>query len=252
MPAEGHPFDDAVLLWARAQQHLAEYRREPVPWRFQEDQDPSTGEWVYGLALDRENLRCRKPIVSDIANNLIHALDQVLAACARAYGGPRSHIYYPIDNDDVRFAAALAKLSKAVSPNVITLFDQVRSADPFRNHLRTLKALSNSAKHWALAPPTAAIEAAGIASPAGRVIFDVPAGYFDQNDVFEIARTVERLQPLATELLVGMRFLGLDEYDGFDPMTVFTSGSRHVAQVLTQVTSLFGGPVFRPGPGAIL
>ena len=97
--------------------------------------------------------------MSDIANNLVHALDQVLAACARAHGTPRGHIYYPIEDDDARFAAALNKLSKAVSPEVIALIDGARAADPFHTHLRTLKALSNSAKHWALAPPTAAIQA---------------------------------------------------------------------------------------------
>ncbi len=244
-------FDDAALLWARAQFHLAQYRREPDPWRFEEIQDPETGDWLYGLSLDRGNLRARKPIASDIANNLIHALDQIIAACARAHGAKRSNIYYPVDNDDARFAAALAKLSKVLSPEVIGLIDQVRSADPFRGHLRTLKELSNSAKHWALAPPSAEISAAGIASPACRVIFDVPEGYFEQNDHLAIHRSAERLYPLATELLVGMRFSSLDHYDGSHPMAVFMNGSRHVAEVLTRVTTLFGQPVFRPGPGAI-
>jgi hypothetical protein len=62
----------------------------------------------------------------------------------------------------------------------------------------------------------------------------------------------ERLYPWATELLVGMRFSGLDHDTGADPMTVFRSGSRHVAEVLTQVTTLFGEPIFQPGPGSFL
>lgn len=244
-------FDDAVLLWARAQRHIAEYRHEPDPWCFAEVQDPSSGDWLYSLTLDRENLRARKPIASDIANNLVHALDQIIAACARAHGAGRSNIYYPIDNDDDRFALSLAKIEKSIGPEVIALLGRVRAADPFRGHLRTLKALSNSSKHWRLAPPTAAISAAGIASPAGRVIFDIPDSHFEQNDGLLIHRAPERLYPWATELLVGMRFAGLDHYDGADPMTVFMSGSRHVADVLTEVTTLFGGPVFRPGPGAL-
>jgi hypothetical protein len=234
-------FDDAALLWARAQSHLAEYKRAPHPWRFEEVQEPETGDWFYGLTLDRQNLRARKPIASDIANNLIHALDQVIAACARANGTKRSkNIYYPIYNDDARFSAALTILSRALSPEVIVVIDRVRSADPFRRHLLTLKELSNSCKHWALAPQTAEISAAGITSPTGRVIFDVPEGHFEQNDHLLIHRSAERLYPWATELLVGMQFSGLDHDDGADPMTVFMNGSRHVAEVLAQVTALFG------------
>jgi hypothetical protein len=245
-------FDDAELLWARAQYHLAEYQRQPDPWRFEEVQDPETGEWLYGLSLDRANLRARKPMASDIANNLVHALDQVIAACARAHGTPRGHIYYPIDNDDQSFAGALVKLGKSISPDMIDLISRVRAADHNHRHLKTLKALSNSAKHWALAPPSAAINAAAIASPAGRVIFDIPEAHFEQNDDYLIHRTPKRLSPWATELLVGMRFSGLEHDTGADPMTVFRSGSRHVAEVLTQVTTLFGEPIFRPGPGAFL
>ena len=39
-------FDDAELLWGRAQYHLAEYQRQPDPWRFEELQDPASGEWT--------------------------------------------------------------------------------------------------------------------------------------------------------------------------------------------------------------
>jgi hypothetical protein len=191
-------------------------------------------------------------MASDIANNLIHALDQVIAACSRLNGTPRRNIYYPIEIDDQRFADLLNKLGKSVSPETIALLDRVRTADHSYPQLKTLKALSNSAKHWALAPPSAAISAAGIASPVGRLIFDIPEAYFEQNDHFLIHRTAERLHPWATELLVGMRFSDLDHDTGADPMTVFRSGSRHVAQVLTEVTALFGEPIFRAGPGAFL
>lgn len=242
-------FDDAALLWARAQMHIAEYRREPPSWRFDEVRDLGTGDWLYGVTLDREALRVRKPIVSDIANNLVHALDQVLAACARIHGTTRSRIYYPIFNNDDRFDEALIKLSKSVGGEMLEVFRRVRDADPTRAHLATLKQLSNSAKHWALAPPTAAIDAVGIASPRGRVMVDVPIGHFDHSDHLPILRTHERLEHWATEILVGMRFSGLDPGEGADPMTVFISGSRHVATVLTQVTTLSGGPVFSPGPG---
>jgi hypothetical protein len=109
-------FDDAALLWARAQYHLAEYQRQPDPWRFEEEQDPKTGEWLYGLTLDRGNLRARKPMASDIANNLIHALDQVIVACARVHGAPRRNIYYPIDTDDQRFAPRRSTFSVGCEP----------------------------------------------------------------------------------------------------------------------------------------
>lgn len=231
--------DDAQLLYERAQIHMQEFNQLPSPWRILERPDPMSNEWIYALSLDRQSLRLRKPIAGDIANNLVHALDQVLAACARIHGSERSRRhYYPISHDDVIFERRLGRLADYVSPQVLEIFRDARSEPFSARYLAALKDLSNGAKHWRLVPTASSVVAVGLASSSGQVQMGVPKGHFDQASHLEITRSQSRLHPLGSQLLVGFQFEGLEPDVPTDPMTIFTSGARHVHRVIDEVGRL--------------
>lgn len=231
--------DDAHLLYERAQTHMQEFNGLLPPWQILENHDSVSNEWTYTLTLDRQALRLRKPIAGDIANNLVHALDQVLAACARVHGSERSrHHYYPIAHDDVVFERRLRALANYVDPQVLEIFRSARSEPFSAGYLAALKDLSNGAKHWRLIPTTSSAAAVGLTSPASRILVDVPKGHFDQESHLEITRSRGRLHPLGTELLVGFQFEGIEPNVPTDPMTIFTSGARQVRRVIDDVASL--------------
>jgi hypothetical protein len=110
--------DDAKLLLQRAKKHIQEFQARlgsnPPTWQITTHRD-ADGSYVYSLNVNRNTLREVKPITADAANNLVHSLDHVAAACARLVGTGRSRsLFYPIDDNNARFAT----LDKRVRPRV--------------------------------------------------------------------------------------------------------------------------------------
>lgn len=147
--------EGAQLLHERAQHHIADYSRlnsvDGGLWQLRSVRGGdgiSTGT----LFLDRTVLRKMKPVISDIANNLIHALDHVAASAGRATMSNRMRdLYFPIALDDSGFEAKLRSLGKLLEPPWLVLFSELRAAHKsYVSHLWLLKQISNQAKHWEL------------------------------------------------------------------------------------------------------
>jgi hypothetical protein len=107
-----------------------------------------------------------KPVIGDIANNLIHALDQVAAVASRAGSSDRPKgLYFPIAPDDVAYAKKRKALEKLLDPPWLDLFAAVREKHkPWQGYLWLLNQISNSAKHWELV-------AGGCGCGGNRVLF---------------------------------------------------------------------------------
>jgi hypothetical protein len=82
--------DDAQLLHDRAQAHRRAFNRlvgigQNLLWNVRRTVLADGATHGAELVLDRAILRQTKPIVADIANNLVHALDHIAAATPGEY-----------------------------------------------------------------------------------------------------------------------------------------------------------------------
>lgn len=147
------PFDDARLLYERAAGHIEEFnltfgRKSAAPaWRVSLDADP-TGGCECKLILNREALRKLKPIAADIANNLIHALDHVVAASARIMNpGRHRDLYFPFATDDLKFYKKTSDMARKIGNKEAAFLEGVRKSNPHVFlELQILKEVSNSVK----------------------------------------------------------------------------------------------------------
>ena len=176
----------------------------------------------------------RHPIVADAANNLVHALDQVLAACAKIHGSERHRSrYYPMASNDDQFERQLGLVSAYVGQEQLAAFRHVREKHkPWLPHLNLVKELSNNAKHWRLTPTTATAHGVGFVDQRRRRFVDIPAGHFAHHDTFELWRSADRPEPAGFETLVGFQFDGLDTDVAADPGAVFALASRYMLDVI--------------------
>jgi len=199
----------------------------------------------YELRLDRDALREKEAIAADIANNLVHALDHVVAACVRINGLPNTRdFYYPLV-DEVTFKTAkfkkrMAKLEEKVGPIYAAALERMRlKAAHQLPHLLAIKALSNSCKHWELAPMGAAGFGVAFDLPGkGKQGIGIPVDHFDQLDTFQFV--VPHGKPRHFEIIIGLGFVGLTpemrRTVSYDPM------SQYVLDVITEFETIAGGP----------
>jgi len=109
-----HLLDDAQLLFERAQAHKRELDSlsgagPGLLWNIERSISPD-GRHCAELRIDRNVQRRAKPILADVANNLVHALDHVTAAARKSAGLPNPrNLYFPIERDDDDYAKAIAK-----------------------------------------------------------------------------------------------------------------------------------------------
>jgi len=154
MTGDGRPnLDDSRALLSRARKHFAELKEQTSPrnlWQTAESQDSATGEWSCHLHLNRAGLVAAKPIIADCANNLISALDHVVAAIARANGcGRHRNLYFPLGVTDDDFAKSLGSATSRLGEQMANVLTETRAAH--RNeipHIASAKEIANSGKHW--------------------------------------------------------------------------------------------------------
>ena len=121
--------EDAQLLYGRAQDHIGAFNRLNAGlWQLKQGRLPQ-GFFTGTLVLDRTVLRAMKPVISDIANNLIHALDHVVAAVSRTASSVRPrNLYFPIAPEDVTYEAKRKRLEKLLDQQWLDLFAAIREA----------------------------------------------------------------------------------------------------------------------------
>lgn len=237
-------FDDAALLLERARRHIGEFGeaayRDPTTKLWDVVITPVAGEWIYELVLNRDTLRLVKPIVGDIANNLVHALDQVVAAASRLNAPDRNRsIYYPIDPDDARFDRKLNDLVSHLAPEWISFIRAMREKPVHhQRHLLALKHLSNTSKHWALVVGSAqALAVSWQSAGAGAKIVNIPSNYFTTADRFEFWRGAKIV---SNGFTIGLK-LELAEFDAdtnVELSSLFEIGASFVERVIREARTL--------------
>lgn len=193
--------DDARACLARAQKHYAELRELTGPgalWRITAGRDEATGEWYNRLHLDRARLVSAKPVLADCATNAWSALDHVAAAIAKANGRKREdnkRLYFPWGYADEAFKKALAKVEPDLGNAMLGVLAEAREKHQHEiHHLEAAKQISNSGKHWELAPATGNAAAVAVHLPGGgQQIFNLPTDAFAASDYHEYHRGPEPL-----------------------------------------------------------
>lgn len=240
------PFDDASLLLERAQQHIRElnqlaHGRDSI-WSVGIDPDVASGQWVYVLRLDRNKLRRMTPIAADAANNLIHALDHVATAAYRLHEADRNRkIYFPIDATDSGYRKKEESLEQYLRPEWIKLFAAARARYRHQlEHIQTLKELSNTSKHWALAVNNAGALGITIERPNGQQIFDIPKGHFPTHDRYEFFRADRQVESRGHQVLISLTLSGIENQPDASIDTIFSLGPSFVSNVIAEAKHLHG------------
>lgn len=210
--------DDARACLDRAQKHYAELREITGPgalWRITEDRDGGTGDWYNRLHLDRARLVAAKPVLADCATNAWSALDHVAAAIAKANGRKREdnkRLYFPWGYTDEAFKKALAKVEPDLGNAMLGVLAEARERHQHEvHHLEAAKQISNSGKHWELAPATGNVAAVVINIPGGgQRIFNLPADAFAASDFHEYHRGQERLPNDSQTIVVSLTVAELE------------------------------------------
>lgn len=233
--------EDAQLLYGRAQDHIGTFNRlnsvDAGLWQLKDGRLPD-GIFTGTLILDRAVLRAMKPVISDIANNLIHALDHVAAAASRtASSGRPRNLYFPIAPDDAAYEAKRKTLEKLLDPLWLDLFAAIRKAHKsYQGYLWLLKEISNSGKHWELIAGGASALALAWNPPGERQqsIVEIPRDHFAANDHFIFWQGSDAVPSLPFQIITQHRFEGLDGAADASADSVFSTCSRFVADVIAQ------------------
>lgn len=168
------------------------------------------------LTLDRAILQELKPVIADIANNLVHALDHVAAAArVQANTGKAGRLYFPITDDDDAFGERIAEARLYIGDDWADLFTAAREHHRiYLAYLKTVKTLSNEAKHWELRPGMAGAHAVQWFAP-GHHIEQVPAGHFAANDTYRFWEAAEPFPNVGIQVVASFKIRGegVDEVD---------------------------------------
>ncbi len=220
MGASDH-LDDAQLLYDRAQTHRREFNARHGAgagrlWDLRRSTSADGTAHTAELTLDRTILRELKPVIADIANNLVHALDHVAAAArVQADTGKTGRLYFPITDGDGAFAERIAQARLYIGDDWADLFTAAREQHRIcLAYLKTVKTLSNEAKHWELRPGTAGAHAVQWFEP-GHHIKQVPAGHFAANDSYRFWEAAESFPNVGIQIVASykIRSEGVDEVD---------------------------------------
>ena len=238
----GDPLADARLLYQRAQDHVATYNKTSSSddglWRIAAGRDGNLFAAV--LILDRDALNALKPLISDIANNLIHALDLVSAAAylSSSNGRPRN-LYFPIAAADAAYEKKSKALEGLLDPIWLDLFAATRERHKlYQGYLELLKSVSNDVKHWHLIAGGAGPAAIAWHVPgAAQTIVEIPKDYFVANDIFEFWRQAEPFPKLPITIITHHRFENAGA-DAASVDSVFSTCSRFVADIIAESSKL--------------
>ncbi|HMN53430.1 MAG TPA: hypothetical protein PKC32_04495 [Sphingopyxis sp.] len=182
--------EDARLLFDRAQAHRQHFHHrtgigDGLLWDIRRTTSPDGSVHGADLILDRDALKRAKPVIADIANNLVHALDHIAAAARRqANTGKAGRLYFPFTLDEADYAQRIAAMTDFVGADWAALFTAARTQHQlYLPLLQRLKAISNEAKHWELRPGMAGAHAIQWFAPDHHIV-DIPAGHFAAHDSF--------------------------------------------------------------------
>lgn len=209
--------DDAQLLLERAQAHKRELggllsAGTGLLWDIGRSTS-SEGQHGAELRIDRGVQRRAKPILADVANNLVHALDHVTAAARKSAGLPNPrNLYFPIERDDDDYAKAIEKkVAVHLDQPWIEIFAAAREAHrPYLHYLQLVRILSREAKHWELAAGTAGALAIQWFPPGSQQhrIVEMPADHFATNDSYTIWEAAEPFPNVAVQIVTNYRVAG--------------------------------------------
>jgi len=242
--------DDAQLLHDRAQAHRRAFNDvvgvgQNLLWNVRRAILADGATHSADLVLDRTILRRTKPIIADVANNLVHALDHIAAAARRhANTGKAGRLYFPITTDDAQYAERIAETAEFVGADWADLFTSARNQHHlFLPYLKTIKQLSNEAKHWELRPGMAGAHAIQWFAPGHR-IEQIPAGHFATHDSFRFWEGPESFPNVGVQIVASFRIRG-EDLDEVDLDSVVSTTSNFVANLLAASRALLdqAGPV---------
>lgn len=247
--------EDARLLLSRAKKHIQEFRdlvgrQSPTPiWSIHlQDADDNI---VYNLRIHRATLRELKPVIADAVNNLVHSLDHVAAACARfADTGRSKNLYFPIADDDVKFA----KLDKTVRPLVGSLYMDLiaklrtQNRQPYHpsrySYLALIKEMSADNKHWLLSVAHSQANAVGWTLPSAsrQTIVEIPQAHFDTSDEFMFWKAAEPI-PADTpfSIILGLTLKGFPSFPNASLDGALDEGARLVEEVIVETEKVAAG-----------
>lgn len=239
--------DDAKMLIRRAKKHYDEFKQYrdghimgPM-WDIRHR--PVESGYAYRLILNRPMFAELKPVVADLANNVIHSLDLLIGDLARA-GGAKDRSYstkFPWIEKEADFRGALKGLSKVIGSEASEAIDGVRQKwKAGREHVYALKTVSNLSKHWELVPQMAGAAAVAWHLPGGmQEIWELPKDAFDHADEYEFP-AVPKLFESGCYILMSFKFEGLGE--GFDPTpeTVIDYAMKYAEDTISAVEHAVG------------
>jgi len=245
--------DDARLLLNRTKKHIQELRdllgtgpATPV-WSIECRRD-TDGKFVYSLRTNRALLRELKAVIADAANNLVHSLDHVAAACARAGNAARSRsLYFPIAEDDAKFAEADKAVRPLVGPIFMDHFANLRTRNrrPFHpsrySYLALMKEMARDNKHWSLSPAHSQVNAVAWMLPdaQSQTIVEIPEAHFDTSEEFEFWKTAEPAPPgMGFEIIVGLTLKGFASFPNASIDIAFDEAARLVEEVIVETERL--------------
>ena len=211
--------DDAQLLFERAQTHKRELggllgAGPGLLWNIGRSIS-ADGQHRAELRIDRGAQRRAKPILADVANNLVHALDHVTAAARKSAGLPNPrNLYFPIERDDDDYAKAIEKkVAIHIDQPWINIFAAAREAHrPYLHYLQLVRILSRESKHWELIAGTAGALAVQWFPPGSQQhrIVEMPADHFSANDSYTIWEVPEPFPNVGVQILTNYRVAGED------------------------------------------
>lgn len=233
---------DARALLDRARHHYAEFEKLLDPglglWRMAEAHDPVSGEWCNTLHIDRQRLVAAKPVISDAANNVVSALDHVVAALAKAAGHERlTNLYFPWGASNATFQDRLKKLRPTVGERMTTVIAEARERYQHEvHHLEAVKQISNTGKHWELMLISGSAHGVALNVPGlPQRIFEIPDDTFLSANSFEFYRGRERLTRAPLTIVVGVAVDGLKGSLPRSPTLILPTSFRFVEGVFAAI-----------------
>ncbi|WP_257539506.1 hypothetical protein [Sphingobium sp. CFD-1] len=207
------------MLFERAQAHKRELNGllgagPDLLWNIGRSISPE-GQHRAELRINRRAQRRAKPVLADVANNLVHALDHVTAAARKSAGLPNPrNLYFPIERDDDDYAKAIEKkVAIHLDQPWINIFTAAREAHrPYLHYLQLVRILSRESKHWELATGTAgalAVQWFPPGSPQHRIV-EMPADHFAANDSYAICEAAEPFPNVGVQIVTNYRVAGED------------------------------------------
>ncbi len=245
--------DDARLLLGRAKKHVREFRglfsrQAPTPvWSIKCSEGADSG-YIYSLQINRDTLHEMKPVMADAANNLVHGLDHVAAACARLSNTGRSrNLFFPISDDDAKFALLERIVRPYVGDPYMDLFARLRTRNrqPFHpsrySYLVLMKEMAGGNKHWNLSPAHSNANAVGWVLPGAstQTIVDIPEAHFETCDEFEFLKTAEPApERMGFSVVLGLTLKGFASFPEASTDSAFDVAIRLVEEVIEETERL--------------